>query len=185
MTIAVGDEVCVMGHAFIERVRPLLNITAAAAEEIRDYHRLVATRFEAIPGPSIAAKLRTLADRMGEPTIPVERARYWVTLDDEAEKSLHDVVPHAPQDLPSFLQFMTALGVSTTTASRFWAWAVIAQRSVRMRVGLALYDAYRGILVDPHAAEAENFDRRADIKKVRSAADNFVAVVQAVRRFRG
>ena len=34
-----GDRVCVIGDAFLEMARPLLNITARAAEEIREEAR--------------------------------------------------------------------------------------------------------------------------------------------------
>jgi hypothetical protein len=80
---------------------------------------------------------------------------------------------------------MAALEVSEGTARRFWAWAVIAQRSVRQRVGAVLYDAYRSILVDPHGADASQLDRLAGVKAVRSAAEQFVATVTGRREYRG
>ena len=185
-SVSRGDEIVVMGQAFIERMRPLLNITAVAAEEIRSYHDLVAKRFAAMPGESTAVRLRAVVAAMGEPAVPAERVRYWVNLAEEAGKDLQDVIPHAPQDFPTFRRFMvSALGVSASTAERYWAWAVIAQRSVRLKLGLALYDAYRGILVNPYAAQTANFDRRAEVKSVLAAAESFVALVQSTRNFRG
>ena len=184
--VGVGDEICVMGQAFIEKMRPLLNISAVAAEEIRTYHDLVREKFDALaPGQSVSARLRIVSEKMGQPRVEPATIRYWVTLDDEAGKALHDVVPHAPRDRNTFLRFMAALGVSGGAARRFWAWAVIAQRSVRQRVGAVLYDAYRSILVDPHGADASQLDRLAGVKAVRSAAEQFVAPVTARREFRG
>ncbi len=183
--VGVGDEICVMGRAFVEKMRPLLNISAVAAEEIRTYHDLVREKFDALLGPSVSARLRVVSDKMGAPRVEPATIRYWVTLDDETDKALHDVVPHAPRDHETFLRFMTALGVSKGAACRFWVWAVIAQRSVRQRVGAVLYDAYRSILVDPHGTDASQLDRLSGVKAVRSAAEQFVATVTARREFRG
>jgi hypothetical protein len=183
--VGVGDEICVMGQAFVEKMRPLLNISAIAAEEIRTYHDLVREKFDALPGQSVSERLRLVSDKMGQPHVEPATIRYWVTLGDETDKALHDVVPHAPRDRETFLRFMTALSVSEGASRRFWAWAVIAQRSVRQRVGAVLYDAYRSILVDPHGADASQLDRLAGVKAVRSAAEQFVATVTARREFRG
>lgn len=179
--IQKGDEVCVIGHGFIERARTLVNIRATAAEEIRDYHRLVLERFGQIPQASVVGKLRILVGRMGEPVVPVERARYWIDLEDEVEKASHDVVPHAPQDEDTFMRFTTALGIGEKLARTFWRWAVLAQRSHRLRYGNVFHDAFRGILTDPHAALASNRDRSVEIRTLRAMAEEHVAVVDDVR----
>ena len=180
--IRAGDEVCVIGPGFIERARTLVNVRAAAAEEIREYHNQVTRRFAAIPGDSVNGRLRMLVASMGFPTIPVERARYWVDLNDELEKPLHEVVPHAPQDRDTFMRFTAALGIGQNLAHSFWQWAVVAQRSHRMRSGTVFHDAFRGILTDPHAAIASNSDRSADIRALRAMADEHVATVSDTRR---
>jgi hypothetical protein len=180
-----GDEVCVISHGFVERARTLVNIQATASEEIRDYHELVAERFAEIPQPSAQAKLRTLVARMGDQSVTTERARYWVDLADELEKPLHDVVPHAPGDRETFMRFTEALGIGEGMASNFWRWAVVAQRSHRLKYGNVFHDAFRGILTDPHAAMASNRDRTDQIRLLRSMAEEHVAVVDNVRSFRG
>lgn len=180
-----GDEVCVIGHSFVERARTLVNIQATASEEIRDYHELVAERFAAIPEPSIQAKLRTLVTRMGDQSVTTERARYWIDLTDELEKPLYDVVPHAPSDRETFMRFTKALEIGEGMASNFWRWAVVAQRSHRLRYGNVFHDAFRGILTDPHAAVASNRDRTDQIRLLRSMAEEHVAVVDSVRSFKG
>ncbi|EMD82893.1 hypothetical protein [Pacificimonas flava] len=180
-----GDEVCVIGHSFVERARTLVNIQATASEEIRDYHELVAERFAAIPEPSIQAKLRTLVARMGDQSVTTERARYWIDLANELEKPLHDVVPHAPSDRETFMRFTKALEIGEGMASNFWRWAVVAQRSHRLRYGNVFHDAFRGILTDPHATMASNRDRTDQIRLLRSMAEEHVAVVDSVRSFKG
>ena len=117
---------------------------------------------------------------MGAPKVSPDTARYWVDLDQELEKASHDVVPHAPQDRETFLRFTTALGIGTSLAENFWLWAVVAQRSHRMRAGNLFHDAFRGILVDPHSAIAENSDRSADIRSLRTLAEHHVATVAEV-----
>lgn len=172
-----GDEVCVIGPGFIECARSLVNIRAAAAEEIREYHSQVAKRFAAIAEDSTNGRLRALVARMGQPAVPIDRARYWIDLRDEIDKPLHEVVPHAPQDGDTFMRFTEALGIGQKLAESFWLWAVVAQRSHRMRAGNVFHDAFRGILTDPHAALASNRDRSADIRALRAMAEEHVATV--------
>lgn len=179
-----GDEVCVIGHGFVERARTLVNIRATAAEEIRDYHQLVVERFAAMPELTVIAKLRSLVAAMGEPAVPPETARYWIDLDREVDKQLHDVVPHAPQEEETFMRFTAALGISERMARTFWRWAVVAQRSHRVRYGNVFHDAFRGILTDPHAAMASNRDRTDEIRTLRAMAEEHVAIVDEVRSYR-
>lgn len=181
--VKVGDEVCVIGHGFIERARTLVNIRATAAEEIRDYHQLVADRFSAMPEQTTIEKLRSLVAAMGEPAVAPDTARYWIDLDDEIEKPLHDVVPHAPHDRDTFMRFAAALGISERMAGNFWRWAIVAQRSHRLRYGNVFHDAFRGILTDPHAAMASNRDRTSQIRMLRSMAEEHVAIVNKVRSY--
>lgn len=179
--IRKGDEVCVIGPGFVERARTLVNIRATAAAEIREYHQLVVRKFAQVEGQSVIERLRVVVNLMGEPRVPLERARYWVDLDQEVDKSLHEVVPHAPQDRDTFMRFTAALGISLKLAENFWLWAVVAQRSHRMRAGNVFHDAFRGILTDPHAALAANSGRTADIRALRLMADEHVATVAEVR----
>jgi hypothetical protein len=179
-----GDEVCVIGHGFVERARTLVNIRATAAEEIRDYHQLVVERFAAMPEPTVIAKLRSLVAAMGEPAVPTDTARYWIDLDREVDKPLHDVVPHAPQEEGTFMRFTAALGITERMARTFWRWAVVAQRSHRVRYGNVFHDAFRGILTDPHAAMASNRDRTDEIRTLRAMAEEHVAIVDQVRSYR-
>jgi hypothetical protein len=176
-----GDEVCVIGAGFIERARSLVNIRATAAEEIREYHNQVAKRFAGILEDSTQGRLRVLVARMGQPVVPIERARYWIDLRDEIDKPLHEVVPHAPQDRDTFMRFTEALGIGQKLAESFWLWAVVAQRSHRMRAGNVFHDAFRGILTDPHAALASNRNRSANIRALRAMAEEHVATVADTR----
>lgn len=180
-----GDRVCAIGDAFLEMARPLLNITLRAAEEIRDYHKLVLEKFAAIPGANVTERLTNVVQKMNLANVKVQRARYWVSLEEQLDVPLDDVVPHAPLDLPTFVAFMSALSVSEAMARRYWIWAVIAQRSNRMRAGQSIRDAYRAILVDNYAAQSDNPERIRDVKQLRAAAENFVAAVRSKAEMRG
>lgn len=182
--VDAGDRVCVIGDAFIEMARPLLNISVRAAEEIRDYHHQVTERFARIEGDSRTARLTKLIEKMAMPGVTVDRALYWVRLEEQLAAPLHEVVPCAPQDQQTFHAFVKALGMSDTAAHQFWLWAVIAQRRCRLRAAMAFHDAYRGILVDPHAAQSENPERAADVRRLRSAADGHVGMVRSKREVR-
>jgi hypothetical protein len=180
--VSEGDEICVIGPRFIEKARTLLNITAAAAEEIRVYHELVQKRFAEIDAPNRLARLKLLCEKMGEPSVHPGTAAYWVHLDGEAAKPLYEVVAHAPRDRSLFMRFTNALGIGSQLAARFWAWAVITQRSSRVRAGAAFHDAYKGILTDQHSALAANKDRAAEIRGLYVAADENVSIVTNKRR---
>ncbi|MCY4259354.1 MAG: hypothetical protein OXC91_03725, partial [Rhodobacteraceae bacterium] len=162
--IGIGEEVCVIGAEFVEKARSLVSFRATAATEIREYHSQVVARFDSLPGDSRSERLQYLVSAMGDPPILPARARYWISLDEEIEKELHEVVPHAPQDLGTFLRFTNALGIGIKLAENFWRWAVVAQRSHRIRGGTVFHDAFRGILTDPHAALAEHLERGEDIR---------------------
>jgi hypothetical protein len=183
--VEIGDRVCVIGDAFLQMARPLLNITTRAAEEIRDYHQLVLERLARIPGASDHERLAQIIASMGLPSVTMQRASYWIDLRQQLEVPLHEVVPHAPRDRATFLAFMKALCVGEAIASRFWTWAVIAQRVSRLRAAMNFHDAYRTILIDTYAAQASHPDRARDIRRLKAAAENFVAVVQQKSEQRG
>jgi hypothetical protein len=174
--VDIGDRVCVIGDAFLQMARPLLNITARAAEEIRDYHQLVVERLARIPAASDHERLERIVAAMALPGVTTQRASYWIDLRQQLEVPLHEVVPHAPRDRATFLAFMRVLGVSEAIASRFWTWAVIAQRTSRVRAAMNFHDAYRTILIDTYAAQSRHPDRVRDIRRLKAAAENFVAV---------
>jgi hypothetical protein len=183
--VDIGDRVCVIGDAFLEMARPLLNITARAAEEIRDYHQLVLERFSRVTGSSDHDRLVHIVAAMGIPGVTVQRASYWIDLQHQLDVPLHEVVPHAPRDRTTFLAFMNALGVGEAIASCFWTWAVIAQRTSRLRAAINFHDAYRTILIDNYAAQSSNPDRARDIRHLKAAAEDFVGVVQQKAEKRG
>ena len=183
--VEVGDRICVIGDAFLEMARPLLNITARAAEEIRDYHNTVVERLFRIPGVSDHDRLARVVAAIGLESVTVQRASYWIDLQDQLSVPIHEVVPHAPRDRATFVAFMKALGVSETIASHFWVWAVIAQRTSRLRAAMSFHDAYRTILIDSYAAQSSNPERARDIRRLKAAAEDFVSVVETKLEERG
>ena len=134
-----------------------------------------------MPEATTIGKLRSIVAAMGDPPVAPETARYWVDLAEEIEKPLHDVVPHAPHEEDTFMRFTAALGIGARMARNFWRWAVVAQRSHRLRYGNIFHDAFRGILTDPHAVLASNRDRAKQIRMLRSMAEEHVAIVDRVR----
>jgi hypothetical protein len=183
--IEVGDRICIISDAFLEKARPLLNITTRAAEEIRDYHNTVLERLSRIPGANDHERLTSIVSAMGLDGVTVQRAGYWIDLRDQLGVPIHEVVPHAPRDRVTFLAFMKALGVSETIASHFWIWAVIAQRTSRLRAAMSFHDAYRTILIDSYAAQSSNPERARDIRRLKAAAEDFVSVVEKKVEQRG
>lgn len=181
--VEIGDRVCVIGDAFLEMARPLLNISVRAAEEIRTYHALVLEKFALLPGANDGERVSELLRLM--PGISQQRVRYWIDLAEQQAAPLHEVVPHAPRDYTTFVAFMAVLGVGEAVARRYWTWAVIAQRASRLRAAFSFHEAYRGILVDPYAAQSDNPMRATEVRRLRAAAEGFVAKVIAKEEGRG
>jgi hypothetical protein len=180
----IGDAICVIGDDFIDMARTKLDIAHAACEEMRAYHHLVLGLYKSVPGNSDRAKREYLAACMNElrrddDPVAQESLRYWLDLEDQLSLPLEEVTPHAPQRWSTFERFMTTLGVSRPVAERYWNWAVIHTRSNRLRAAHRLHEAYLGILIAPHAGEAENPERIADIRALRAAAESFVARIRS------
>jgi hypothetical protein len=181
----LGDAICVISDDFVDMARSRLDISHVASEEMRAYHHLVYSLYDKVPGNSdrskrehLAALINQLRKQPQDLEVSPETIRYWVDLDEQLSLPLEEVTPHAPQQWPTFERFMTALGVSNTLAERYWNWAVIHTRSNRLRAAHRLHEAYLGILISPHAAEAENPKRVEDIRALRSAAEAFVSRIR-------
>lgn len=175
--VAKGDRLCVIDQAFVDMARARLDIRAAAAEEIRDYHDRVQAQFLLLEGDMPTQKLRTLIQRMGEPFVLEGTARTWTHLAAEVEKPLDLVLPRAPQERATFDRFMRALSVPAPLAASYWAWAVILTRKARIRAAQRLHEAYLAILVDTFTAEHVSPARRADIRSLRATAEGYVSSV--------
>lgn len=175
--INVGDEIAVLGEAFIEGARGLLDIRATAAAGLRSYHETVRDALPSMPGKTRRNKAVEIAKRMGEPGL-VDRVYNWINVDKYLQEDLRLVRPNAPQRLPEFLKFMAAIGRGERAAQIDWTWAVVATRSRRVSAALQFHEAYLGILVDPHATLAEN-PRIADgLRSLRRLAEDFVGRVE-------
>ena len=179
--LEIGDAVCIINDDFVDMARQRLDIVHTANEVVREYHQLILALFSALPGPSDRARRIELAQRITTPEREVDEGnvRYWVDLAEELTLPLEEVTPHAPKDHPTFLRLTRALGINDAQAEKYWKWAVIATRSHRLKAAHRLYDAYTGILVSPHSAEAENPKRVEDIRALRAAAERFITKVTA------
>jgi len=182
----VNDDICVISDDFVDMARTKLDITHTASEEMRAYHQLVAGLFARRAGASdrekrreLAAEINRLRTSPSEAEVSEENVRYWVDLEKQLAMPLDEVTPHAPQQVETFIRFMNALGVSQTVAERYWYWAVIHTRSNRLKAAHQLHEAYLGVLISPHAAEADNPKRVADIRALRASAQSFVSRIRA------
>jgi hypothetical protein len=146
---------------------------------------MVLDRFARLEGASDHDRLVALVAGMSLPAVTVQRASYWINLREQLDVPLHEVVPHAPRERSTFMAFMAALGISESIAARFWTWAVIAQRTSRLRAAISFHDAYRTILIDTYAAQSSNPGRASDIRRLKTAAQDYVAVVQEKTEQRG
>lgn len=180
------DNICVISSGFVDRARILLSIQANASEAIRDYHEDVIRRFAKLPGLHESDRIRTLIEKIGDPSLQVATVRRWVHLEKQLQARLEEVVTQAPREREMFLRFTGALGIGEGLANRFWHWGVRAQRSFRMKAGMEFHDAYRNILTDPHAAVAFAGDpkRAGEIGRLLRLAEEYVSSVRSIRRFR-
>lgn len=179
--INVGDEIAVLGDAFIEGARGLLDIRATAATGLRSYHETVRDALPSIPGKTRRDKAVEIATRMEDPSL-VDRVYNWINVEKYLQEDLRLVRPNAPQRWPEFVKFMAAIGRGERAARIDWTWAVVATRSRRVSAALQFHEAYLGILVDPHATLAEN-PRIADgLRSLRRLAEDFVGRVEKVEK---
>lgn len=181
----IGDAICVISDDFVDMARSKLDISHVASEEMRAYHHLVHGLYAKVPGNTdrtkrehLATLINNLRKHPSDPEVSPDNIRYWTDLEEQLAMALEEVVPHAPQQWSTFERFMTALGVSASLAERYWNWAVIHTRSNRLQAAHRLHNAYLGILISPHAAEADNPKRIADIRALRAAAESFVARIR-------
>lgn len=172
-----GDDIAVLGEAFIEGARGLLDIRATAAAGLRSYHEAIRDALSSIPGASRKDKAIEIARRMGAADL-VDRVYDWINVEKYLQEDMRLVRPHAPQTFQMFLQFMTAIGRGERAAHIHWVWAVVATRSRRVSAALQFHEAYLGILVDPHAMAAENPKIAAGIRSLRRLAEDFVGRVE-------
>lgn len=175
--INVGDEIAVLGDAFIEGARGLMDIRATAAAGLRNYHETVRDALPSLPGKTRRDKAVEIAERMGDLGL-VDRVYNWINVDKYLQEDLRLVRPNAPQRWPEFLKFMAAIGRGERAARIDWTWAVVATRSRRVSAALQFHEAYLGILVNPHVTLAEN-PRIADgLRSLRRLAEDFVGRVE-------
>lgn len=174
--IKVGDEIAVLGEAFIEGARGVLDIRATAAEGLRHYHETVRDALPAIAGSTRRDKAVEIAKRMGDPAL-VDRVYNWINVDKYLQEDVRLVRPNAPQRLAEFLKFMNAIGRGERAAHLDWTWAVVATRSRRVSAALQFHEAYLGILVDPHSTIAENPRIAEGLQSLRRLAEDFVGRV--------
>lgn len=172
-----GDEIAVLGEAFIESARGLLDIRATAATGLRSYHETIRDALPPIAGTTRRDKAATIAQRMGEPNL-VDRIYDWINVEKYLQEDMRLVRPHAPQTFALFLQFMAALGRGERAARIDWIWAVVATRSRRVSAALQFHEAYLGILVDPHAMAVENPTLAYGMRSLRRLAEDYVGRVE-------
>lgn len=178
--IVPGDEICLTGQDFFEAARHKLDLRAAAAQEIRIYHKLIDEKFRTFghSGMTMRERAQLVHDKLrggrGEER-GLQSVIGWLSAEKYLQEDLMEVRPHAPRDRETFLNFAGVMGIDEGPARFFWQMAVLATRSRRASAGLQFHEAVMGLLTRPYQSTDEKL--RQTIALLSHMAERRTAVV--------
>lgn len=178
--IVEGETIVVPDRSFVEEARRVLPIKVLAASRVLVYHTAVEAALPQLAGETLAAKARTLMQRMrplGARQVSQAAVSDWLRVAEHKALPPDQLRPHAPQRRREFNAMMTALGLEAL-AEKVWVEGIEQLRNDRRRAGLRMAQAFVSVLVDPHGA-ATGLDRaiRDNIVALRTSALDHLDVV--------
>ncbi|WP_454916614.1 hypothetical protein [Xanthobacter sediminis] len=152
--ISERTSIVVPDRAFVEEARRVLPVEVLAQSWVTVYHRAVEAALPQIAGATLAAKARSVLDRMatqGARSVNQSTVLDWLRVADHMAQPAGKRRPHAPQKRREFDAFMATMGLSAL-ADKIWDEGVEPLRNDRRRAGLRMAQAFISVLVDPHGA---------------------------------
>jgi hypothetical protein len=152
--IAERSSIVVPDRAFVEEARRVLPVEVLAQSWVTVYHRAVEAALPQIAGATLAAKARSVLDRMAtHGARPVNQSTVldWLRVADHMAQPAGKRRAHAPQKRREFDAFMATMGL-LALADKIWDEGVEPLRNDRRRAGLRMAQAFISVLVDPHGA---------------------------------
>jgi hypothetical protein len=154
-TLVEGDAILVMSRPLMVLLREHFARMPKTLENLRQYHKAVASRVSDIPGNNIAEKAREILRRIQsvDPRFEdseVTNIKRWLsvqenTVDDPA------AMPFAPKTSRRYKLFMGALGIPMPLAEAYWNLGIRPTRAYRIREGLLFHERAVDFVIDPES----------------------------------
>lgn len=160
--LAKDDAILVMSRPLMMLLREHFARMPKTLENLRQYHKAVASRVPDIPGKTISDKAREILRRiqMVEPKFEddeLSNIKRWLsvqenTVDDPA------AMPFAPKTLRRYKLFVDALGIHKSLAEVYWNIGIRPTRAYRIREGLHFHERAVDFVIDPESTLTKDRD---------------------------
>ncbi|KAF0225751.1 MAG: hypothetical protein FD176_198 [Rhodospirillaceae bacterium] len=160
--LAKDDAILVMSRPLMMLLREHFARMPKTLENLRQYHKAVASRVPDIPGKSISDKAREILRRIQlvEPKFEddeLSNIKRWLsvqenTVDDPA------AMPFAPKTLRRYKLFVDALGIHKSLAEVYWNVGIRPTRAYRIREGLHFHERAVDFVIDPESTLTKDRD---------------------------
>ncbi len=160
--LAKDDAILVMSRPLMMLLREHFARMPKTLENLRQYHRAVASRVPDIPGRTISDKAREILRRIQlvEPKFEddeLSNIKRWLsvqenTVDDPA------AMPFAPKTLRRYKLFVDALGLHKSLAEVYWNVGIRPTRAYRIREGLHFHERAVDFVIDPESTLTKDRD---------------------------
>ena len=153
--VKTGHTIVVPDVAFLAEARKLLPVKVLAQGWIDIYHASVEAALQNLEGDSLAAKARSVRQKMGQHTVrqvSVQAVADWLKVTEHRKAAAEVLRPHAPMRRREFGAFANVLGLSPDLADKIWREGIEPLRIDRRRAGARMAQAFVSVLVDPHGS---------------------------------
>ena len=160
--LAKDDAILVMSRPLMMLLREHFARMPKTLENLRQYHKAVASRVPDIPGKLMSDKAREILRRIQqvEPKFEddeLSNIKRWLsvqenTVDDPA------AMPFAPKTLSRYKLFVDALGIPKALAEVYWNVGIRPTRAYRIREGLHFHERAVDFVIDPESTLTKDRD---------------------------
>lgn len=160
--LAENDAILVMSRPLMLLLREHFARMPKTLENLRQYHKAVASRVRDLPGKHISDKAREILRRIQRVESKFEddelsNIKRWIsvqesTVDDPA------AMPFAPKTLRRYKLFVEALGIPKALAEVYWNVGIRPTRAYRIREGLHFHERAVDFVIDPESTLTKDCD---------------------------
>jgi hypothetical protein len=184
--LSPGNTIVVPDQAFVQEARTVLPVRVLARVRVAMYHDAVESAVPRLPGSTVAAKARYIADKLraaGARSIVDATPKDWLNAADHKTVAAERLRPHAPQYWREFRAFMELVGIPAELAEKIWREGIEPLRIDRRRAGARMAQAFVSVLVDPHGSVgALPSEVKEQVNRLRQNALDHLDGVLAVRK---
>lgn len=153
--IQPGEMIVVPDASFVQEARSVLPVRVLAQGWIDVYHAAVEAALPTLPGDSMAAKARFVAEQIAKSGVQkgAQAVVDWLKVGEHKLEAKDELRSHAPLRWREFKVFMELLGHSALS-EKIWKEGISTLRTDRRRAGAKMAQAFASVLVDPHGSSA-------------------------------